>query len=284
MVLYASDQSILCLIEIHCTKERLLCTFIHAETMGRLGKQLWADLSICKTICNNNPWVIMGDLNVCLNIEDYSGGISYKSQDMEEFHDCGNRLNIDDVASSGLYPAFIFCSNALKIPSRSFRFANYVADKEEFKSIIEEKWNIKVEGFAMFKLVKKLKAMKPIMNNLNWKNVNLYDKGMAILGDYFVTLEDEEKLMFQRAKDKECMDLDAKIFKNKINQQDACNMIREVYKEEIKEAMFSIDDNKARGPDGYTGKFYKKAWDSIGGDVLLGIIFELIRQKTNETR
>ncbi|GJU13272.1 RNA-directed DNA polymerase, eukaryota, reverse transcriptase zinc-binding domain protein [Tanacetum coccineum] len=72
--------------------------------------------------------------------------------------------------------AVLTCSKALKIPSRSFRFANSVADKEEFKSIIKEKWNIEVEGFAMFKLVKKLKSMKPIMNNLNWKNGNLCDK------------------------------------------------------------------------------------------------------------
>ncbi|GJV56808.1 RNA-directed DNA polymerase, eukaryota, reverse transcriptase zinc-binding domain protein [Tanacetum coccineum] len=293
---------------------RLLCTFIHVETVGRLRKQLSADLSNYKTICNNNPWVIMGD------------------------------LNIDDVASTRLQ--YTWTRSLLNPNSSILKKIDRVMDKEEFKSIVEEKWNIEVEDFAMFKLVKRLKAMKPIINNLNWKNRNLSDKvkklkkdideiqrcidkdpqnktlrkqGVAILGEYFVALEDEEKLMFQRAKvqwfnngdrnsafhkvikrrvnrsrvdeiwgtnnvrydgdqvptqfsnhfmsflgpqkDKKCLDLDAKIFKNKIDQQDACDMIRKVSKDEIKEAMFSIDDNKAPRPNGYTAKFYKKSME-----------------------
>ncbi|GJZ48771.1 RNA-directed DNA polymerase, eukaryota, reverse transcriptase zinc-binding domain protein [Tanacetum coccineum] len=184
MVIHTSDQAMLCLIEILNTKERILCTFIHAETVGSLRKKLWADLSIYKTICNNNPWVIMGDMNVSLNLEDHSEGISYKSQDMEDFQDCVNILKTHDVASTGLHytwtksllnpnssilkkidrvigneeffyahrrahvvflpygisdhsPAVLTCSKAMKSPSRSFRFANYVADKEEFKTLIE---------------------------------------------------------------------------------------------------------------------------------------------------
>ncbi|GJZ86301.1 hypothetical protein Tco_0657911 [Tanacetum coccineum] len=58
----------------------------------------------------------------------------------------------------------------------------------------------------------------------------------------------------------ECLNLDSKIFKNKIDLDVAGEMIREVSKDEIKEAMFSIDDNKALGPDGFTVKFFKKVW------------------------
>ncbi|GJR36052.1 RNA-directed DNA polymerase, eukaryota, reverse transcriptase zinc-binding domain protein [Tanacetum coccineum] len=126
----------------------------------------------------------MGDMNVSLNLEDHSEGISYKSRDMEDFQDCVNRLKIDDVASTCLHytwtksllnpnssilkkidrvmrneeffdahrraqvvflpygisdhsPAVLTCSKAMKSSSRSFRFANYVADKEEFKTLVE---------------------------------------------------------------------------------------------------------------------------------------------------
>ncbi|GKD87605.1 RNA-directed DNA polymerase, eukaryota, reverse transcriptase zinc-binding domain protein, partial [Tanacetum coccineum] len=65
----------------------------------------------------------------------------------------------------------------------------------------------------------------------------------------------------------ECLNLDSKIFKNKIDLDVAGEMIREVSKDEIKEAMFSIDDNKALGPDGFTVKFFKKVWFCIGEDV-----------------
>jgi hypothetical protein len=34
----------------------------------------------------------------------------------------------------------------------------------------------------------------------------------------------------------------------------------------IKQALFSIDDNKASRPDGYTSLFFKKSWDIVGSD------------------
>ena len=37
--------------------------------------------------------------------------------------------------------------------------------------------------------------------------------------------------------------------------------------EEIKKAMFSIDDSKAPGPDGFFSRFFKAAWSIIGSDV-----------------
>nr|GEX03552.1 hypothetical protein [Tanacetum cinerariifolium] len=245
----------------HCCSKG--CRIMVGWNNNKFKEETLADLSIYKTICNNNPWVVMGDMNVSLNLEDHS------------------------------------------------------EDKEEFKTLVEGNWNIKVEGFAMYKLVKKLKAMKPIMNNLNWKNGNLCDKvkklksdldpiqisidndphneslrrkGVDILGEYSVALENEEKLMFQRAKvqwfsngsysfvnhfksfigpqqDMKCLEMDSRIFKNKIELKSACDMIREVTREEIKYAMYSIDDNKAPGPDGYTVKFFKKAWNIVGNDV-----------------
>ena len=42
-----------------------------------------------------------------------------------------------------------------------------------------------------------------------------------------------------------------------------------VTNDDIKVALFSIDDNKAPGPDGYSSCFFKKAWDIVGGDFCL---------------
>ncbi|GJV70141.1 hypothetical protein Tco_1485650 [Tanacetum coccineum] len=106
----------------------------------------------------------------------------------------------------------------------------------EFK-LGEDCWEIRVRRY--------IDPTKLVMNNLNWQNRNLIDKGVAILQEYSIALEDEEKLMFQRAK-------------NKIMEQDACAMIGEVSNDEIKDAMYSIDDNKAPGPDGI-----KNVLDSI---------------------
>ena len=54
---------------------------------------------------------------------------------------------------------------------------------------------------------------------------------------------------------------------SRLSNQKADAMVRDVTDEEIKGAMFSIDGNKAPGPDGYTSVFFKKSWDIVGNDV-----------------
>nr|GEV83709.1 hypothetical protein [Tanacetum cinerariifolium] len=174
----------------------------------------------------------------------------------------------------------LICPQSIKAKSRSFRFANYIANKDEFLGVIKDKWKTDVEGFAMYKLVKKLKAMKPAMNKLNWKNrylfenvkklknrlddiqtkidagpsnIYLIEKGVSLFKDYTMALEDEENLLLQKTK--------------KIDNQEACKIIIEVSNEEIKDTMFDTDDKKAPGPDGFTAKFFKKSWEVIGKDV-----------------
>ncbi|KAL0420811.1 UNVERIFIED_CONTAM: hypothetical protein Slati_3104000 [Sesamum latifolium] len=44
-------------------------------------------------------------------------------------------------------------------------------------------------------------------------------------------------------------------------------LIRPVLREEVKEAVFEIDEDKAPGPDGFSSGFYKAAWPVIGDEV-----------------
>ena len=46
----------------------------------------------------------------------------------------------------------------------------------------------------------------------------------------------------------------------------------EISHEEVKMAMFSIDDNKAPGPDGFSARFFKATWSIIGSDVIDAVI------------
>ncbi|KAJ0479479.1 putative RNA-directed DNA polymerase [Helianthus annuus] len=62
------------------------------------------------------------------------------------------------------------------------------------------------------------------------------------------------------------------LFDKKFRNEDANHMARPVTSEEVKLAMFSIGNDKAPGPNGYTAAFYKHAWQIIGPDVSKAIM------------
>ncbi|XP_074291857.1 uncharacterized protein LOC141618672 [Silene latifolia] len=45
-----------------------------------------------------------------------------------------------------------------------------------------------------------------------------------------------------------------------------------VTKEEVKEVIFQIHDDKAPGPDGFSSKFFKESWNIVGDDVTAAIM------------
>ncbi|KAJ9541740.1 hypothetical protein OSB04_028246 [Centaurea solstitialis] len=61
------------------------------------------------------------------------------------------------------------------------------------------------------------------------------------------------------------------LFESRLSVGDANHMIRQVEDAEIKEALFSIGNDKSPGSDGFSSKFYKAAWDIVGPDVLVAI-------------
>ncbi|GJR27470.1 hypothetical protein Tco_1103702 [Tanacetum coccineum] len=61
------------------------------------------------------------------------------------------------------------------------------------------------------------------------------------------------------------------LFQKRLNEIDALEMIRAVSDKEIKDAVFSIGNDKSPGPDCFTADFFKEAWDIIATDVISAI-------------
>ncbi|GKD62458.1 hypothetical protein Tco_1299967 [Tanacetum coccineum] len=61
------------------------------------------------------------------------------------------------------------------------------------------------------------------------------------------------------------------LFTKKLDPEMAMELIKPVSDEEIKMALFDIEDNKASGLDGYTSKFFKSAWSVVGKDTCAAV-------------
>nr|GEV12936.1 hypothetical protein [Tanacetum cinerariifolium] len=59
------------------------------------------------------------------------------------------------------------------------------------------------------------------------------------------------------------------LFDARLTDVEANHMIRDITSNEVKEAMFSMGNDKSPGPDGYTAAFFKEAWDIVGPDIVL---------------
>ncbi|GKB24097.1 putative RNA-directed DNA polymerase, eukaryota, reverse transcriptase zinc-binding domain protein, partial [Tanacetum coccineum] len=81
-VIHRADQKAIC------------CTFIYAGNDPRERRVLWADLSLHKRVVRGLPWVLLGDFNVALNMEDIYTGSSSMNSAMFDFKDCVRSIKV----------------------------------------------------------------------------------------------------------------------------------------------------------------------------------------------
>nr|GEW24783.1 hypothetical protein [Tanacetum cinerariifolium] len=68
--------------------------------------------------------------------------------------------------------------------------------------------------------------------------------------------------------------VDGTLFENdkaKLEDNTALHMVRTVSRQEVKDALFSMGNDKAPGPDDYTAAFFKEAWDIVADDVTIAV-------------
>ncbi|GKB34451.1 RNA-directed DNA polymerase, eukaryota, reverse transcriptase zinc-binding domain protein [Tanacetum coccineum] len=244
MVIHSCKQAVLCLVEIKKSKNSFYCCFVYAANLGKERRLLWKELQ--------------------------RG--SFQTEDMVEFQECLEQIEVEDLNYSGVHFTWV---QSRQDPSNGIlKKIDRVLGKDIQRRIDKEP------------------------HTSSQKQIEV-----DVLKEYNTARQDEEKMLFQRAKIKWLSDGDknSKFFhiflkgrahKSRIEKvqnekrerfkgansnpkticdEDAKEMIRRISDVEIKEAFFDICDNKAPGPDGYTVKFYKKAWTIVGPDVCAAV-------------
>nr|GEW65608.1 hypothetical protein [Tanacetum cinerariifolium] len=78
-------------------------SIIYASNCNIERRQLWDNLNLHKRVTRGNPWILMGDFNVALNLKDSLSCLSRFNSAMNDFKECVNKIEILDIKSSGLH-------------------------------------------------------------------------------------------------------------------------------------------------------------------------------------
>nr|XP_043639247.1 uncharacterized protein LOC122610317 [Erigeron canadensis] len=103
MVLSQTDQVMHAQVIYKIDKKAMFCSFVYADNYYKNRRELWQNLSRHKVLVGNRPWVILGDFNSSLNLEDSFSGSSSISIGMREFKECVEMIEMFDINSMGLH-------------------------------------------------------------------------------------------------------------------------------------------------------------------------------------
>nr|GEU31441.1 hypothetical protein [Tanacetum cinerariifolium] len=155
-------------------------------------RTLWADLDLHKYVVRDFPWVLMGDFNVALNIEDSYLGLTKMNLAMCDFKDCVKKIEVIDINSFGLHYTWnqkLKASNGvLKKLDRIMGNIGFVDNFLGAYAIFQpyrisnhspavlKLPSLSVEGHAMFQVTQKMKNVKKPLRKLLHDQGNLQDR------------------------------------------------------------------------------------------------------------
>ncbi|GJR76771.1 RNA-directed DNA polymerase, eukaryota, reverse transcriptase zinc-binding domain protein [Tanacetum coccineum] len=226
------------------------------------------------------PWILMGDWNVSLNVSDHPEGGSYKTADML---DPGNGIlkKIDRVLGNSEFMGEFPNAYATFLPHLTFDHCRAIDEEKLLFQQAKIEWLKDGDRNSKF-----LHAFLKCKRNKSRIAMIKNELGETFYEDKVPEQFVEHFRDFLGKSQATQIDLLDKIhFDKTISQSEADWMTRQVTNEEIKQALFDIlplshfyynnfgtegvYDNNA--PDGFSSRFYKKAWENIKKDVCAAV-------------
>ncbi|XP_021852960.2 uncharacterized protein [Spinacia oleracea] len=188
-IISMSPQLVHCHVTAKPSGNKFYCTFIYGYSNKKGRESLWMDLCSLATMISS-AWVIMGDFNAIMAIEDRIGstsklwgdiipGPTNKMVQLEcslEFRVLANNQWEDTFPSAeAAYlpeeeldhcPMILSCYKTVQ-QKKPFRFYNMWIHSDKFMPLIETNWKKDVHGCHMFRVLQRLKWIKVELKILN---------------------------------------------------------------------------------------------------------------------
>lgn len=98
----STDQVIHCVVTILESKESFHCSIVYAANEHVKRRDLWHSLQSYSMLTSSSPWIVMGDFNAMLVDSEILGGVGCGSTAMQEFRNCVNFIEVQDLVYSGI--------------------------------------------------------------------------------------------------------------------------------------------------------------------------------------
>ncbi|GJY02010.1 RNA-directed DNA polymerase, eukaryota, reverse transcriptase zinc-binding domain protein [Tanacetum coccineum] len=103
MIMAQTNQVMHIQINIRVNNKVLFCSFIYVDNYYVDRHALWNNLAGHASLMQDKPWVLLGDFNVALNLEDHSCGGYKPNIAIREFKECVQKMDVMDVNATGLH-------------------------------------------------------------------------------------------------------------------------------------------------------------------------------------
>ncbi|GKD23066.1 RNA-directed DNA polymerase, eukaryota, reverse transcriptase zinc-binding domain protein [Tanacetum coccineum] len=103
MVMAQTNQVMHVQVNMRVDNKTLFCSFVYADNYYIDRRVLWNNLVRHAGLMRNRPWVLLGDFNAALNIEDHSSSGYEPNAAMRDFKECVQAIEVVDVNSTGLH-------------------------------------------------------------------------------------------------------------------------------------------------------------------------------------
>ncbi|GJY94750.1 sodium/hydrogen exchanger 6 [Tanacetum coccineum] len=271
-------------------------------------RALWNNLVAHASLMRDKPWVLLGDFNVALNLEDHSYGGYEPNIAMQELKECVQKMEVMDVNATGLHFTWNQKPKGYNgILKKIDRIMGDLPFTNDFSGNLHERVNrlhnpsclLLRDEHALYLLAFKEASLDDERflrkkSKIEWLNAGdsntayfhkivkskcVHNRIEMVRDSSNVLHEGNTVISAFVSHYEQFLGLegtttpldDHGLFSRVLSDHNADFMVREVSDSEIKGALFSIGDDKPPGPDGFNAAFFKKSWDIVGDEVTIAI-------------